>query len=236
MLPQAGTAGAATSIAGRCRDLGLRLCALVFAGEGLFEVTTRAAPGVWWLPWLSIGLLEGPLLAFALHAKELIGQKRRVEAGQTIRITWLLASASAVIVTSEALDGAAGRIRRADRSQRLITRPAVQVAERGGRCTAFSPPPSGRRSSSSITEPSAPVPGPRSAAAWRAASPSASVCRRRSIAGGRPRWRRGWSPRGARRRPGVAPAFVRVRQLAALKLRPSKPLKVWKSLAGKVSA
>ncbi|MEU4231191.1 hypothetical protein AB0F17_43440 [Nonomuraea sp. NPDC026600] len=78
--------------------------ALVFAGEGMFEVITRAAPGVRWLPWLGIGLLEGPLLAFALRAKELIGQKRHIEAGQATRMTWLLASASAVISASAALD------------------------------------------------------------------------------------------------------------------------------------
>ncbi|MFI6541512.1 hypothetical protein ACIBHY_54300 [Nonomuraea sp. NPDC050547] len=78
--------------------------ALVFAGEGMFEVISRAAPGVWWLPWLGIGLLEGPLLAFALRAKELIAARRHEEAGQSIRMTWLLASASAVISASAALD------------------------------------------------------------------------------------------------------------------------------------
>ncbi|MFD9947710.1 hypothetical protein ACFWYW_56730 [Nonomuraea sp. NPDC059023] len=78
--------------------------ALVFAGEGMFEVITRAAPGVWWLPWLGIGLLEGPLLAFALRAKELITAQRHEEAVQAISMTWLLAAASAVISASAALE------------------------------------------------------------------------------------------------------------------------------------
>ncbi|MEV4117159.1 hypothetical protein [Nonomuraea sp. NPDC049695] len=88
--------------------------ALVFAGEGMFEVITRAAPEVWWLPWLGIGLLEGPLLAFALRAKELLrglkyaqpDQAERLirQAGQATRMTWLLASASAVISASANFD------------------------------------------------------------------------------------------------------------------------------------
>ncbi|MFI6900245.1 hypothetical protein ACIBKY_03235 [Nonomuraea sp. NPDC050394] len=88
--------------------------ALVFAGEGMFEVIREAAPDVWWLPWLGIGLLEGPLLAFALRAKELIAQQRfampdQVErltrqVSQATRMTWLLASGSAVLSASAALD------------------------------------------------------------------------------------------------------------------------------------
>ncbi|MGW0485762.1 hypothetical protein [Nonomuraea sp. NPDC003214] len=88
--------------------------ALVFAGEGIFEVITEAAPDVWWLPWLGIGLLEGPLLAFALRAKELIAQQKHAlpdqverltrQIGQATRYTWLLASSSALISASAALD------------------------------------------------------------------------------------------------------------------------------------
>ncbi|MEU6713055.1 helix-turn-helix domain-containing protein [Nonomuraea sp. NPDC046802] len=76
---------------------------LVFAGEGIFEVAGRAAPDVPWLPWLGIFLLEAPLLAFALRAKELIGAERRDEAGQAIRLTWLFATLSAAISASSAL-------------------------------------------------------------------------------------------------------------------------------------
>uniref|UniRef100_UPI003F494463 hypothetical protein n=1 Tax=Streptosporangium sp. CA-235898 TaxID=3240073 RepID=UPI003F494463 len=87
-------------------DFVTRVCAvaaLIVAGEGIFEVISRAAPDVPWLPWLGIGLLEGPLLAFALRGKELIAAGRHEEAGQAIRMTWLLASMSAVISATAAL-------------------------------------------------------------------------------------------------------------------------------------
>ncbi|MFG1976994.1 hypothetical protein ACGFJC_47345 [Nonomuraea fuscirosea] len=77
---------------------------LVIAGEGIFEVISRAAPHLWWFPWLGVGLLELPLLAFALRAGELIAAGRREEAAQAIRLTWLFASLSAVISSSGALD------------------------------------------------------------------------------------------------------------------------------------
>ncbi|MEU4703384.1 hypothetical protein [Nonomuraea dietziae] len=72
--------------------------ALVISGEGIFEVIQQAAPDVPWLPWLGVGLLEGPLLAFALRAKEEIAQQR--DPAPSIRMTWILAALSSVIAAT----------------------------------------------------------------------------------------------------------------------------------------
>ncbi|WP_433542093.1 hypothetical protein ACQP10_38045 (plasmid) [Streptosporangium sandarakinum] len=72
--------------------------AVVISGEGVFEVIQQAAPGVWWLPWLGVGLLEGPLLAFALRAKEAIAANR--DSAPDIRMTWVLASLSSLITAT----------------------------------------------------------------------------------------------------------------------------------------
>ncbi|GAA4209371.1 hypothetical protein GCM10022252_75770 [Streptosporangium oxazolinicum] len=85
-------------------DLVTRICAgaaLIVSGEGVFEVVHQAAPDVPWLPWLSVGLLEGPLLAFALRAKEAIDNDQ--DPGPAIRMTWLLAGLSSVIASSSTL-------------------------------------------------------------------------------------------------------------------------------------
>ncbi|MEV1177505.1 hypothetical protein [Nonomuraea sp. NPDC049784] len=81
--------------------------ALVISGQGIFEVIHRAAPDVPWLPWLGVFLLEGPLLAFALRAKEAVDQQK--DPSSAIRMTWVLASMSAAIsATSTLTAGDAG--------------------------------------------------------------------------------------------------------------------------------
>lgn len=75
--------------------------ALVVSGQGIFEVIHRAAPDVPWLPWLGVFLLEGPLLAFALRAKEAVDQEK--DPSSAIRMTWILASMSAAISAASTL-------------------------------------------------------------------------------------------------------------------------------------
>ncbi|MFI9845096.1 hypothetical protein ACIHFD_49315 [Nonomuraea sp. NPDC051941] len=69
--------------------------AVVISGQGVFEVIHVAAPDVPWLPWLGVFLLEGPLLAFALRAKEAVDQEK--DPAGAIRMTWVLAGMSAAI-------------------------------------------------------------------------------------------------------------------------------------------
>ncbi len=70
---------------------------VVAAGEAVYTVLRSAVPDHPWVAWLGVSILEVPMLAFALRAREASRPSSGISPEPYIRMTWMLAGGSSVI-------------------------------------------------------------------------------------------------------------------------------------------